>query len=179
MSAVPPRCRCGFRARDPLLRRSARLHGGAGGLLAPLLGALGDHYGCWRVLISAAALSVLLWPLPALMTTLWSFGVAWAILNGLTTGVFALSFTVLADAIVPAMRGRIMCFAYLPLLFANMLGPGLGALITQQTLFAIFPVAAALTALGGGLWGGRRCKNDAGQRRSFLMCTISCVHDKE
>ena len=130
---------------------------GAGGLLAmlvaPLLGALGDRYGCWRVLIAAATVSVLLWPLPAFMPTLWSFGVAWAILNGLTTGVFALSFTVLADAIAPAMRGRIMCFAYLPLLFANMLGPGLGALITQQTLFAIFPVAAALTALGVGAVG--------------------------
>jgi hypothetical protein len=34
-----------------------------------------------------------------------------------------------------------------------MLGPGLGALITQQTLFAIFPVAAALTALGVGAVG--------------------------
>lgn len=78
---------------------------------------------------------------------------AWAILNGLTTGVFALSFTVLADAIEPAMRGRIMCFAYLPLLFANILGPGLGALITQQTLFAIFPAAAVLTALGVGAVG--------------------------
>lgn len=133
---------------------------GGGGLLAmvlaPLLGALGDRYGCWRVLIGAATVSVFLWPLPALMPTLWSFGVAWAILNGLTSGVFALSFTVLADAIAPAMRGRIMCFAYLPLLFANILGPGLGALITQQTLFAIFPVAAVLTALGVGAvgWAG-------------------------
>ena len=112
-----------------------------------------DRYGCWRVLIRAATVSVFLWPLPALMPTLVSFGVAWAILNGLTTGVFALSFTVLSEAITPAMRGRIMCFAYLPLLFANMLGPGLGTLITQQTLFAIFPVAAVLTALGVGAVG--------------------------
>ena len=136
---------------------------GAGGLLAivlaPVLGALGDRYGCWRVLIAAATVSVLLWPLPAFMPTLWSFGVAWAILNGLTTGVFALSFTVLSDAIVPAMRGRIMCFAYLPLLFANMLGPGLGALITQQSLFAIFPVAAVLTALGVGAVGWAAVQN--------------------
>lgn len=127
---------------------------GGGGLLAivlaPVLGMLGDRYSCWRVLIGGAIVSVFLWPLPALMSTLLSFSVAWAILNGLTTGVFALSFTVLADSIAPAMRGRIMCFAYLPLLFANILGPGLGALITQQTLFAIFPVAALLTALGVG-----------------------------
>lgn len=130
---------------------------GGGGLLAlvlaPVLGALGDRYGCWRVLIGAATLSVFLWPLPALMPTLVSFGVAWAILNGLTAGVFVLSLTVLADAIAPAMRGRIMCFAYLPLLVANILGPGLGALITQQTLFAIFPASALLTALGVGAVG--------------------------
>lgn len=130
---------------------------GGGGLLAlvlaPVLGALGDRYGCWRVLIGAATLSVFLWPLPALMPTLVSFGVAWAILNGWIAGIFALSFTVLADAIAPAMRGRIMCFAYLPLLFANILGPGLGTLITQQTLFAIFPAAALLTALGVGAVG--------------------------
>lgn len=66
----------------------------------------------------------------------------------LTSGIFALSFTVLSDAIVPAMRGRIMCFAYVPLLFAEILGPTLGALITQRSLFAIFPTAALLTALG-------------------------------
>ncbi len=136
---------------------------GAGGLLtiliAPLLGALGDRYGCWRVLIGGATLSVMLWPLPAFMPTLWSFGVAWAILNGLTSGVFALSFTVLADAITLAMRGRIMCFAYLPLLVAQILGPVLGAQITQQSLFAIFPVAAVLTALGVAAVGWAAVQN--------------------
>lgn len=43
-----------------------------------------------------------------------------------------------------------MRFAYLPVLFANILGPGLGAVITQQSLFVIFPVAAVITALGVG-----------------------------
>lgn len=65
----------------------------------------------------------------------------------------------LADAITPAMRGRIMCFAYLPLLVAQMLGPGLGALITQQSLFAIFPVAALLTALGVAAVGWAAVQN--------------------
>lgn len=127
---------------------------GAGGLLAmviaPLLGALGDRYGCWRVLILAASVTVILWLLPALTSTLLSFGAAWALLNGLSSAVFALSFTVLADAIAPEMRGRIMSFSYLPLLFANMFGPALGALITRQSLFVIFPVAALITALGVG-----------------------------
>ena len=39
-----------------------------------VVGMLADHLGHWRVLLSSAALAVLLWPLPALAPDLFTFG---------------------------------------------------------------------------------------------------------
>ncbi|MCW5849281.1 MAG: MFS transporter [Anaerolineae bacterium] len=125
---------------------------GLGGLtslaLSPVVGALADRFGHWRVLLIGAALTILLWPLPALTHSLTGFTVAWAVLNGVASGVFALSFTVLAGAAAPDIRGRVMAFAYLPLNVGGLFGPALGSLVTRLSLFAIFPTAAVLTALG-------------------------------
>ena len=43
-----------------------------------------------------------------------------------------------------------MSFAYLPVNVGGILGPGLGSLVTQAGVFAVFPAAAVLTALGVG-----------------------------
>ncbi len=128
---------------------------GAGGLLAmflgPLIGSLADRLGHWQVLLAGVALAIVLWPLPALAGGLVAFGAAWALISGLTTGVFSVSFNVLASSTTPETRGRVMSFAYLPLNIGLIVGPALGSLVTRSTVFAVFPTAAVLTALGAVL----------------------------
>ena len=119
-------------------------------LLAPVMGALADRHGHWRVLFIGATVAVALWPMPALMPDLVSFAVAWAILNGSVSGVFALSFSVLSSSAPTEVRGRVMSFAYLPVNVGFMIGPAVGSVVTQASIFAVFPVAAVLTALGVG-----------------------------
>jgi len=125
---------------------------GAGGLvtlvLSPALGALADKWGHWRMLLLGAGLMVLLWPLPALTGDLFAFGATWAVISGLSSAVFAISFSVLSDSIPQDQRGRVMSFSYLPVNLGNGLGAAIGGLVTQVSLFAVFPAAAALTALG-------------------------------
>lgn len=125
---------------------------GAGGLLAlvvsPLIGIMADRVGHWRVLIIGALVGVILWPLPALVHGLPAFGIAWSIISGLFSGVFAISFSVLASSASPDIRGRVMSFAYLPVNVGYILGPAIGSIITKVSIFSIFPAAAVLTALG-------------------------------
>jgi MFS family permease len=81
---------------------------GAGGLatlfVGPVMGALADRLGFWRMLFAGAAVEVLLWPLPALAPDLVSFAVAWALLNGVASGVFAISFSVMSASAPGDMR---------------------------------------------------------------------------
>ncbi|MCL4561309.1 MAG: MFS transporter [Chloroflexi bacterium] len=130
---------------------------GAGGLLAlvisPLLGWLADRFGYWRILFVGAIIEVALWPLPALAHSLVPFGITWALINGVGAGVFAVSFTVLAHSASEDVRGRIMSFAYLPVNMGLFLGPTIGSLVTRGSVFAVFPTAAVLTALGIVLLG--------------------------
>ncbi len=117
-------------------------------LCGPLFGTLADRRGHWRVLLASACLSVLLWPLPALPGDILSFGIAWALVNGTVAGTFTLSFNVLADSTTPEARGRVMIFSYLPVVSGQAIGPALGSFVTQISLFAVFPLAAGLTAIG-------------------------------
>jgi MFS transporter, DHA1 family, multidrug resistance protein len=117
-------------------------------LFGPLLGSLADRWGHWRVLMASACVSVLLWPLPALTGDIVSFGLAWALVNGAVSGAFTLSFNVLADSTTPEARGRVMIFSYLPVMSGQAIGPALGSFVTPISLFAVFPLAAALTAVG-------------------------------
>jgi DHA1 family multidrug resistance protein-like MFS transporter len=121
-------------------------------VLGPVVGALGDRYGHWRILFIAAAVAVVLWPLPALATDLVTFTLPWALANGITSSVFSLSFNVLSSSATDATRGRVMTFAYLPVNLGYAVGPALGAVVasTSAGLTAIFPLAAVITALGIG-----------------------------
>jgi DHA1 family multidrug resistance protein-like MFS transporter len=125
---------------------------GAGGLaalvLSPLLGMLADRSGLWRVVLVGAVIEVFLWIVPTLTTGLIAFGIAWALINGLASSVFAISFNLLARSASSEVRGRVMAFAYLPVNVGSIVGPGIGSLATRGSLFAVFPVAALLTALG-------------------------------
>ncbi|HSF81404.1 MAG TPA: MFS transporter [Anaerolineales bacterium] len=125
---------------------------GAGGFLAliigPAMGALADRFGHWRVLFLGALILVLLWPLPLLTSQLVGLGAAWALINGLASGVFSVSFNVLASSASDSVRGRVMSFAYLPVNIGGILGPALGAYLTQTNVMAVFPAAAVITALG-------------------------------
>lgn len=120
-------------------------------VLSPIIGALGDRYGLWRVLFFAASLEVILWPLPFFTHDLFSFGLTWTALNGVASGVFAISFSVLAQSTTSQVRGRVMAFAYLPLNIGSVLGPAIGSLITQESVFTVFPFAAGLTVIGLGI----------------------------
>ncbi len=125
---------------------------GASGLttlvLAPLLGALSDRHGSWRVLFVGSAIALILWPLPFWIRELIPFAVLWSILNGVVSAVFALSFTVLSGSTQTAIRGRVMSFAYMPVNVGFMVGAAVGTRITQASLFNIFPAAALFTLFG-------------------------------
>jgi DHA1 family multidrug resistance protein-like MFS transporter len=125
---------------------------GASGLtalvLGPLMGWLADRYGHWRVLFAGGLVSLFLWPLPALTHALVPFGVAWAVVNGVISGVFAISFSVLSASAASNVRARVMSFAYLPVNVGYMIGPAIGSVVIRGSLFAVFPAAAVFTALG-------------------------------
>jgi DHA1 family multidrug resistance protein-like MFS transporter len=124
-------------------------------LIGPGLGALADRFGHWRILFIVAAVAVVLWPLPALTRDLLTFTVLWAVLNGVTSSVFSLSFNVMSSSALDEARGRVMTFAFLPVNIGFALGPALGSLVTQTPmgLAAIYPVAGAVTAAGIGVLG--------------------------
>lgn len=124
----------------------------AGGLaalvLSPLVGALSDRIGFWRVLLWGAVVEVLLWPLPALAGTVVSFALAWAVLNGVLSAVFSISFAVLSASTPESIRGRVMSFAYLPVNIAFVVGPLLASFVVDRLgVMAVFPLAAILTLI--------------------------------
>jgi len=127
---------------------------GAGGFLAlligPGLGALADRFGHLRILIVGTLTLVIMWSSPLLTAGLFGFGIVWALINGLASGVFSISFNVLSNSTSPRMRGRVMSFAYLPINIGSILGPGLGAYLTVSNTYLVFPAAAVITGLG--LW---------------------------
>jgi len=85
---------------------------------------------------------------PALAPGLAGFAIAWALLSGLAGGVFALSFSVLADEAKEGTRGRVMALSSVPSNAAYVLGPALGSFVTRGDVFAVFPAAAVLTMVG-------------------------------
>lgn len=127
---------------------------GASGLttliLSPILGALSDKYGSWRMLFISSFLALLLWPTPTFTRDLVQFAVIWSVLNGLVSASFAISFSVLSASAEKSIRGRVMSFAYMPVNIGFMIGPAIGTRLTQVSLFAIFPASAIFTALGLG-----------------------------
>jgi len=141
---------------------------GGGGLatliIAPTMGAMADRLGHWRVLIVGAVLETILWPLPAFAPTFYAFGIAWAVVSGVASAVFAVSFSVLSSSARPEIRGRVMSFAYVPINVGFMAGAALGTLVTAADVFTIFPVTAAVTALGAGalVFASRRLRSTPG-----------------
>src|SRR5438132_12717945 len=127
---------------------------GASGLItlvaSPAIGAVADRFGHWRVLYVAAIVHGVLWLVPGLTRDYWQFVVAFGIVSGIGSGVFSLSFNVLASSTTDAARARVMTFAYLPLNLGFIAGPGIGALIASRDTFLIFPAAMLFTLAGVG-----------------------------
>jgi DHA1 family multidrug resistance protein-like MFS transporter len=119
-------------------------------VIAPIMGALADRLGRWRVLIAGAAIEALLWPLPAWTSSFAAFAIAWSLVSGVASGVFAVSFSVLSSSAPLDIRGRVMSFAYVPVNVGLLVGAALGTLVTAGDVFTIFPITAAITALGTG-----------------------------
>jgi DHA1 family multidrug resistance protein-like MFS transporter len=145
-----------YRGEPNQLASTVGLVLGAGGfatmVLSPILGAVADRVGHWRMLFIASVLLLLLLPLPALAQDLGTFTILWAALSGVASSVLALSFNVLASSTTDEVRGRVMTFSYLPVHVGFAVGPAVGSVVTQMPLgiFAIFPVAAVITAVGIG-----------------------------
>ena len=99
--------------------------------------------GHWRVLYVAALVDAVLWLLPWALRDYWPFVVAFAIVSGIGSGVFSLSFNVLASSATDAARARVMTFAYLPLNLGFIAGPGLGAIIASRR--AMVPLLSKTT----------------------------------
>ena len=125
---------------------------GAAGLLTivvgPSIGLLADRVGHWRVLFSALIAQCVLLALPALAPNVVVFAVIWAVLSGISTGTTALAFGVLSNSASMDVRGRVMSLSTLPMIVGLMLGSAIGSIITRGSVFTVFPVAAALTAMG-------------------------------
>jgi len=125
---------------------------GASGLVtllaSPAIGAVADRVGHWRVLYIAAIVDGILWLVPWITREYWPFVVAFALVSGIGSGVFSLSFNVLASSATDAARARVMTFAYLPLNLGFIVGPGLGAFIVSKDVFGIFPAATAFELAG-------------------------------
>jgi MFS family permease len=117
-------------------------------LVSPAIGAIADRLGHWRVLYIAAIADAILWLVPWLTRDYWPFVMAFALVSGIGSGVFSLSFNVLASSATDAARARVMTFAYLPLNLGFIVGPGLGAIIVSRDVFGIFPAATALELAG-------------------------------
>jgi MFS transporter, DHA1 family, multidrug resistance protein len=128
---------------------------GASGLItlvaSPAIGAVADRFGHWRVLYIAAVVDGILWLVPWLTREYWPFVVAFALVSGIGSGVFSLSFNVLASSATDAARARVMTFAYLPLNLGFIVGPGVGAFIVSRDVFGIFPAATAFELAGVAL----------------------------
>ncbi|HEV8671393.1 MAG TPA: MFS transporter [Candidatus Limnocylindria bacterium] len=125
---------------------------GAGGVTAlvatPGIGALADRFGHWRTLLSGAVVMCGLWLLPYFARDLFTFTLLWALINGIVSGVFSVSFNVLAASATDAERGRVMTFGYLPANMGFVLGPAIGSVVASVDVFLVFPTATALTGLG-------------------------------
>ena len=119
-------------------------------IASPAIGAIADRYGHWRVLFIAALVDGILWLLPWSAREYWPFVAAFALVSGIGSGVFSLSFNVLASSATDTARARVMTFAYLPLNLAFIAGPGIGALIASRDIFLIFPAAMLFTLAGVG-----------------------------
>ena len=121
-------------------------------VLSPYVGALADRFRHRRVFLITALVEIVLWCLPMLTTDFTVFTILWAIIYGVSSSVFALSFTLLSQSAASDVRGRVMSFAYLPVNIGGILGPLVGSLLIPISLFAIFPAAAMFTVLGVGMF---------------------------
>lgn len=128
---------------------------GAGALttlvFVPAMGAAADRFGHWRVLIAGVAVELLLWPAPGFVRDLMGFTVAWALLSGVVSGVTAISFAVLSGSASSDIRGRVMSFSTLPMIVGSVVGPAIGSVVAVGSVFTVFPVGAAMSALGMGV----------------------------
>jgi MFS family permease len=118
---------------------------------SPTIGAVADRLGHWRVLYVAAVVDGVLWLVPWATREYWPFVIAFAVVSGIGSGVFSLSFNVLASSATDAARARVMTFAYLPLNLGFIVGPGVGAFIVGRDPFGIFPAACAFELVGVAL----------------------------
>lgn len=125
---------------------------GIGGLLAlglsPFLGMAADKFGRRKVLIVILSAEVILFFAVFFARNIYLFGGIWAVINGLNSGLFALPFTLIANAADENIRGRVMSLSYLPFFLGQILGPSLGSVVAGKNPLYMFPLAAGFFFMG-------------------------------
>jgi sugar phosphate permease len=109
---------------------------------------MADRWGQWRLLYITIALAAILWPLELLARDIITFGALWALVGGIRSAAFGLSFSVMASSVTTAHRGRVMSFAFLPANLGVALGPALASPFARTDVLLVFPLASAVTLLG-------------------------------
>ena len=120
-------------------------------IIGPAIGLVADRVGHWRVLTVTLVATSLLWLVPALVNDLISFAVIWALVISISTGGISLAFSVLSESVPSEIRGRVMAMSTLPLVVGLMIGTSIGSVVTQGSVFIVFPIAAVTTALSVGM----------------------------
>jgi MFS family permease len=127
----------------------------AGALIAPLGGPLGDRIGFRPVLVAGligAGLMLAAMPVAPSVALLALIALVFSTLYGV---VSPMVFGLLATEVPPERRSQTLNLVYLPLYFAGIVGPTLGALVVSSGLAAPFLLGAAVF-VGGGLMVARR-----------------------
>jgi DHA1 family multidrug resistance protein-like MFS transporter len=119
--------------------------------LSPFLGAASDRYGRKRVLLIILFAETILMFIPAFIRNIYIFGAFWAVINGLNSGMFALSFTLVANAAAQKVRARVMSLSYLPVFLGQILGPSIGGIVAKRNPLWMFPTAGGFTLIGAVL----------------------------
>ena len=120
-------------------------------IVGPALGMAADRMGHWRVLIVILVAASLLWSVPALVNGLISFAVIWAAIISINTAGLSLVFSVMSNSVPSEIRGRVMAMSTLPLVVGLVIGTSFGSVVTQGSVFIVFPIAAVATALSVGM----------------------------
>jgi MFS family permease len=143
--------------------------GAAALIIGPLSGALADRYGRWRVMFVVTGIMVAVASLPALAGDLIGFAIALAVINGLSAGAVSIAFSLLAETAGDSVRGRVMSVSTTPIMFGFMIGPAIGSVVTQSSVFTVYPLMAVFVALGlvGFIAAGRFARPDPTMRREL------------
>ncbi len=127
-----------------------------GALVSPLGGWLGDRIGFRPVLIGALALGGAALALEPLAPSVATLALTVLVFGAATAAVSAMVFGLLATEIPPERRSTTLNLVYLPLYFAGIVGPAIGAIVVNAGIAGPFWVGAGIYLVGALVFATRR-----------------------